>query len=170
MTLADVPGATARVVHALQAAGLRPDIRSYPAGTHTAAAAAAALGTTEGRIVKSLVFMAGEEPLLALVSGSNRLDEARLGALIGQPVRKATADEVRAATGFAIGGVAPVGHPRHLRTFVDRDLLRYTTVWAAAGTPTAVFALTPAELVRLTGGQPAELATSDGAARLGAGG
>lgn len=166
----DSSAPTARVARALAAGGLQPDIRHFPAGTHTAAAAAAALGIAEACIVKSLVFMAGEEPLLALVSGANRVDEARLAALVGHPVRKASADEVRAASGFAIGGVAPVGHPRRLRSFVDRDLLRYARVWAAAGTPSAVFALSPADLVRLTGGQTAELAQPVLSARPGAGG
>jgi prolyl-tRNA editing enzyme YbaK/EbsC (Cys-tRNA(Pro) deacylase) len=103
-----------------------------------------------GAIVKSLVFLAGDEPILALVSGANQADERRLAALSGRTVRRADADAVRGATGYAIGGVPPVGHPRPLRVFIDRDLLAYDRLIAAAGTPHAVFPIPPS--CRVTGG------------------
>ena len=119
--------------------------REFPAGTRTAADAAAAVGCDVGAICKSLVFRVGDEPLLVIASGANRVDEERFGAV------KADAAFVREQTGFAIGGVPPYGHPRPLRTILDEDLLGYETVWAAAGTPTAVFPIAPDELVRRTG-------------------
>jgi prolyl-tRNA editing enzyme YbaK/EbsC (Cys-tRNA(Pro) deacylase) len=121
-------------------------VREFPEGAHTAAQAAAAIGVEVGQIVKSLVFLRDEAPVLVLCSGANTVDEAALG------VTKARADAVRAATGSAIGGVAPYGHPRPLPTLVDEDLMAYEVVWAAAGTPRHVFPLTPAELVERTGG------------------
>jgi prolyl-tRNA editing enzyme YbaK/EbsC (Cys-tRNA(Pro) deacylase) len=119
--------------------------REFPAGTRTAVDAAAAVGCDVGAICKSLVFRVGDEPLLVIASGANRVDEERFDAV------KADAAFVREQTGFAIGGVPPYGHPRPLRTIVDEDLLGYETVWAAAGTPTAVFPIAPDELVRRTG-------------------
>lgn len=150
--------ATERVRAALLALGLDGDgIVELDESTRTAAEAAAACGVAVGQIVKSLVFLAGAEPVLALVSGANQADERRLAALAGASVRRADADAVREATGFAIGGVPPVGHRRPLRTFVDRDLLGYDRLVAAAGTPRAVFPLTPQELLRVTGGQVADV-------------
>jgi len=125
--------------------------------TRTAQEAADAIGTSVGQIVKSLVFLAGGAPVLALVSGSNRLDTERLAALSGAVIGKADADSVRQATGYAIGGVPPIGFPRPIPTFVDRDLLQYDVVWAAAGTPRHVFPITPADLQRLTGGNVVDL-------------
>ena len=125
--------------------------------TRTAQEAADAIGTSVGQIVKSLVFLAGGAPVLALVSGSNRLDTERLAALSGAVIGKADADSVRQATGYAIGGVPPTGFPRPIPTFVDRDLLQYDVVWAAAGTPRHVFPITPADLQRLTGGNVVDL-------------
>jgi prolyl-tRNA editing enzyme YbaK/EbsC (Cys-tRNA(Pro) deacylase) len=119
--------------------------RDFPAGTRTAADAAAAIGCEVGAICKSLVFRVGDEPLLVIASGANRVDEARFGA------QKADAAFVREQTGFAIGGVPPYGHTRPLRTILDEDLLGYETVWAAAGTPSSVFPIAPTELVRRTG-------------------
>jgi prolyl-tRNA editing enzyme YbaK/EbsC (Cys-tRNA(Pro) deacylase) len=136
----------------------------FPVSTRTAADAAAAIGTTVGQIVKSLVFMVAEtppSPVLVLTSGSNRVDTARLAQHLGAPVRKATADEVRAATGFAIGSVPPLGHARPLGVVVDRDLLSYDLLYAAAGTPNAVFPITPGELLRVSGGQPLDVRESD---------
>ena len=137
---------------ALTTFGLSTQVREYPEGTRTAADAAAAIGCGLGQIVKSLIFMAGTPgtPLLVLVSGSNVVDEARLRDVVGGPVRRANAAEVRAATGQAIGGVAPIGHPTAIRTLVDPDLQQYPTVWAAAGTPRAVFEIAPTDLVRIT--------------------
>jgi prolyl-tRNA editing enzyme YbaK/EbsC (Cys-tRNA(Pro) deacylase) len=152
-------GATERVRASLAANGLgSAPIREFDASTATSADAAAAIGTSVERIVKSLVFMAGEAPLLVLASGSNRVDTRKLAVLAGQPVRRANADQVREATGFAIGGVPPLGHARALRTFVDRDLLQYDEVWAAAGTPNSVFAIAPEHLVRVAGGTVADVA------------
>jgi prolyl-tRNA editing enzyme YbaK/EbsC (Cys-tRNA(Pro) deacylase) len=101
--------------------------------------------------------MAADEPILILASGPNRVDVAKLAALIGRPVTRASADQVRTLTGFAIGGVPPLGHAQALDTYVDRDLLQYDQVWAAAGTPNAVFAIRPDELLRLTGGRVEDL-------------
>jgi prolyl-tRNA editing enzyme YbaK/EbsC (Cys-tRNA(Pro) deacylase) len=125
--------------------------RDFPEGTRTAQDAAAAIGCSVGQIVKSLVFLRDEEPVLVLCSGANTVDAQRLG------LAKADADLVRRATGFAIGGVPPYGHPVPLETLVDEDLLGYDEVWAAAGTPRSVFPLTPAELVQRSGGSVARV-------------
>lgn len=147
-----------RVAEAAAAHGLELDHRSYPAGTRTAEDAAAAIGCQVGQIVKSLVFLVDDVPVVALVSGSNRLDEARLSAALGGGrVGRADADAVRTATGYAIGGVPPFGHATALRTVVDEDLLRLPVLWAAAGTPVDVFRIDPADLVRVTGGIVAPL-------------
>ena len=143
----------ARVAQAAEQLGLTIELRVFPEGTRTAEEAARAVGVAVGQIVKSLVFTLDGAVVMALVSGRNRLDEARLArALGGASVGRADADGVRAATGFAIGGVPPFGHPAPLPTAIDEDLLTYDEVWAAAGTPRDVFALAPADLVRLTGG------------------
>ncbi len=149
--------ATARVDSALRAHGLACEIVELAESTRTASEAAAACGVDVAQIVKSLVFLAGDEPILVLASGANRVDEPRLAALTGRPVRRADAAAVRAATGFAIGGVPPVGHARPLSVFIDRDLTRYPELVAAAGTPRAVFRLTPDELCRVTGGRVEDL-------------
>lgn len=125
----------ARVQERLREAGLDVEVRELADSTRTAAEAAAAVGCEVGQIVKSLVFVAGELPLLVLCAGDRRVDLGRLGP----DVRAARAEEVRAATGFAIGGVPPLGHDRPLRTVVDSSLQRFETVWCAAGTPHAVF-------------------------------
>jgi prolyl-tRNA editing enzyme YbaK/EbsC (Cys-tRNA(Pro) deacylase) len=156
-------GATERVRASLRARGLAEvRIRQFADSTATAADAAAAIGTSVERIVKSLVFVAGEQPLLVLASGVNRVDLVKLAGLVGQPVRRATADEVRQATGFAIGGVPPVGHAQALRAYVDRDLLAYDEVWAAAGTPNSVFSVAPRTLVELAEGEVADVAEASG--------
>jgi prolyl-tRNA editing enzyme YbaK/EbsC (Cys-tRNA(Pro) deacylase) len=147
-----------RVAAMLATLDVQTNVIEFAESTRTAEEAAAAIGTQVAQIVKSLVFMAGDAPVLALVSGTNRLDTARLREWTGDPPRRAGADEVRAATGFAIGGVPPIGHPQPLRTFIDRDLNQYDVVYAAAGTPHAVFAITPAELARVTGGHVIDLA------------
>jgi prolyl-tRNA editing enzyme YbaK/EbsC (Cys-tRNA(Pro) deacylase) len=146
-----------RVRAALASLGIDCRIEEFPASTRTAQDAANAIGTTVGQIVKSLVFLAADTPVLALVSGSNQLDTEHLAALTGAPIRKANADAVRQATGYAIGGVPPTGFPAPLRTFIDRDLLQYDTVWAAAGTPRHVFAIAPPDLVRISGGTVTDL-------------
>jgi len=147
----------ARVQAALRACGHSGEVVELAESTRTAAEAAAACGVHVGQIVKSLVFLAGGEPLLVLASGVNQVDERRLEDLTGQPIRRADAAAVRAATGFAIGGVPPLGHARPLRVFVDRDLLGYRELVAAAGTPRAVFRLTPEELCGMTAGQVEDL-------------
>src|SRR3954465_15630275 len=144
-----------RLARAFPAAGRDIDVVEIPEGAPTAAAAAAALGVEVGRIANSLVFTAGDEPLLVMTSGANRVDTAALGARLGAVVRRADAETVRRATGFPIGGGAPVGFPAPVRALVDEDLLAYDTVWAAAGTPHTVFETTGDELVRMTGGTPA---------------
>jgi prolyl-tRNA editing enzyme YbaK/EbsC (Cys-tRNA(Pro) deacylase) len=151
-------GAVERVRAALAALGL-PDVsvRQFAESTATAAEAAAAIGTTVERIVKSLVFMAGDQPILVLASGPNRVDLDKVAPLVGQPVKRANADQVRELTGFSIGGVPPVGHAQPLRAVVDRELLQFDEVWAAAGTPNSVFSITPGELVRITAGQVADV-------------
>lgn len=147
-----------RVQRALRDLGFANTVRQLPQSARTAADAAAAIGCAVGQIVKSLVFRVGEAGVLALASGANRVDERALAALVGGPVARADAAFVREHTGFAIGGVPPLGHARPSRVFIDRDLLGYAVVWAAAGHPHAVFPLTPEELVRMTGGQVADLA------------
>ncbi len=149
--------AVAKVQEALRAQGHRGEVMELAESTRTAAQAAAACGVDVGQIVKSLLFLADAEPILVLASGANQVDERRLEALTGKPVRRADADTVRAATGFSIGGVPPVGHARVLRVFIDRDLLEYETLIAAAGTPRAVFGVTPRDLCRITGGHVEDL-------------
>ena len=131
--------------------GRFPNAREFPEGTRTAQDAAAAIGCSVGQIVKSLVFLRGDEPVLVLCSGANTVDAGRLG------LAKADADVVRRATGFAIGGVPPYGHPERLETLVDENLMGYDEIWAAAGTPRSVFPLTPAELLERSGGAVARV-------------
>lgn len=132
-------------------------VRELPTSTRTAREAAEAVGAEVGQIVKSLVFVGERGAYLFLVSGKNRLDPAKAEALVGEPLRRATPEEVRSLTGFAIGGVPPVGHNALLPTFLDQDLLAHPQVWAAAGTPRALFALTPEELLALTHARVADL-------------
>lgn len=154
----DVAPATQRVIDAAQALGLQIEVREFPEGTRTAEEAARAVGVTEGQIVKSLVFQADGEPVLCLVAGSNRLDESRLSALMGgRTVGRADANAVREATGFAVGGVPPFGHPKKLTVYCDRDLLQYDEVWAAGGTPKSVFAIAPQALIDVCGAEIADL-------------
>ncbi|WP_423923798.1 YbaK/EbsC family protein [Candidatus Poriferisodalis sp.] len=145
-----------RFLAGAQEVGMAPEILRFPDGTRTAAQAAAAVGCELGQIVKSLVFLCDGEAVLALTSGSNRVDTAQLGTLLGGTITRADADGVRDATGYAIGGTPPFGHARPLRAVVDRALLAYDTVWAAAGTPDTVFELTPDELVRASGAEVAD--------------
>jgi prolyl-tRNA editing enzyme YbaK/EbsC (Cys-tRNA(Pro) deacylase) len=149
--------APARVQAALNAAGVDTRIEEFPSSTRTAQEAAATVGTSVGQIVKSLVFLAGGSPVMALVSGVNQLDTQRLAALTGAAIGKANADAVREATGYSIGGVPPIGFPAPIPTFIDRDLLQYDVVWAAAGTSRHVFPIAPEELVRITSGMVADL-------------
>ena len=147
-----------KVADALAAAGADGQVRELPEAATTAALAAAQLGVEVGAIANSLVFDADGQPLLVLTSGAHRVDTAKVAALVGvAALRRATPEFVRSATGQPIGGVAPVGHPGPLRTLVDTELERYDTVWAAAGIPPTVFPTSYSELVRITGGTPAEV-------------
>jgi prolyl-tRNA editing enzyme YbaK/EbsC (Cys-tRNA(Pro) deacylase) len=154
-----VSAARDRFTEAARVLGLHPHVHHFPEGTKTADDAARAIGCDVAQIVKSLVFMADDVPVLALTSGRNRVDTSRLAALCGaEGVRRATPEEARAATGFAVGGTPPFGHPEKIRTFVDPDLMTWEVVWAAAGTPDAVFPLAPTDLLRLSGGVVADFA------------
>jgi prolyl-tRNA editing enzyme YbaK/EbsC (Cys-tRNA(Pro) deacylase) len=144
-----------KVQQTLKSLGFSDEIVVFPDSTRTAIEAAQAVGCSLGQIVKSLVFRGAQsqKPVLALVSGSNRVNEKRLGSLVGEAIEKADADFVRQHTGFAVGGVPPLGHVAPITAFIDRDLLQYDEIWAAAGSPHAVFRLTPADLQSMTGGE-----------------
>lgn len=138
-----------RFLEAARVLGHPVEVRRFPEGTKTAENAARAIGCEVGQIVKSLVFTADGRAVLALTSGANRVDVARLAGLVGATdVRRASPEQARTATGFAVGGTPPFGHPERIRTLLDRDLLAYEEVWAACGTPDSVFRTTPAELQR----------------------
>ncbi len=132
-------------------------VRQFPQGTRTATDAARAVGCELGQIVKSLVFTAAGRPVVALMSGVNRLDERRLAAVAGEPVGKADPEAARSATGYAIGGVPPFGHATEVPVFMDRDLLAHQTVWAAAGRPDSVFEIEPERLRDLSRAVVADL-------------
>ena len=142
---------------AAEAAGLTAEVRRFPAGTRTAPDAARAVGCEVGQIVKSLVFVADGTPFIALTSGANRADPGRLAEVMGAgEVRRATPEEAREATGFAIGGTPPFGHPSRLRILMDSGLSGYEVLWAAAGAPDAVFPISPQELLAATGAEIAD--------------
>lgn len=150
-----------RVTDAARAAGLEISVQRFPEGTRTAAEAAIAVGCEVAQIIKSLVFIADEAPILALVSGANRVDLAKLADVLGSATaRRANGDEARAATGYAIGGVPPFGHARPIAVVVDRDLLVHDRLWAAAGLPDAVFSISPDDLRRVSSGTVADLAST----------
>ena len=156
--MSDLHPNTLRVIEAAREAGLEITTRRFPEGTKTAADAAAAIGVTVGQIVKSLVFGVDNEIVMALVSGSNQLDEKKLAAAAGGArCSRVDADAVRAATGYPIGGVPPFGHSTQLRVFVDPDLLQYDEVWAAAGTWNDNFGANPNDIVRVAGGVVTDL-------------
>ena len=156
--MSDLHPNTLRVIEAAREAGLEISTRRFPEGTKTAADAAAAIGVVVGQIVKSLVFGVDNEIVMALVSGSNQLDEKKLAAAAGgSKCSRVDADAVRAATGYPIGGVPPFGHSTQLRVFVDPDLLQYDEVWAAAGTWNDNFGAAPADIVRVAGGVVVDL-------------
>lgn len=154
---ADLPQSVQRVAKALEEKGIAAEIRLLEKSTRTAQEAAETIGCKIGQIVKSLVFVAGDEPFVALVSGENRVDVRKLEALLDAPVRRASAEEVKAAAGYSIGGVPPLGHASSMRVFIDEDLLAYETVWAAAGHPHSVFPITPGALVEASGGAVVDL-------------
>lgn len=138
----------------LSARGYHHTVVEHEQSTRSSAEAAAAIGCEVAQIAKSLVFITREtrKPVLVIASGVNRVDTGRVGEALGEPIKRADVDFVHEATGFAIGGVPPMGHATPLVTFIDKDLMQFESIWAAAGSPTAVFNLTPAELVELTGG------------------
>jgi len=144
-----------RVQRALEDQGLDCQIRELPESTRTAQEAAEAVGCQLGQIVKSLVFstITDRQPILVMTSGTNRVDEAKLEDNVGEEIQFASPDFVREKTGFAIGGVAPFGHQGEITTYIDQDLLDYSEIWAAAGSPRAVFRLTPGQLLSSTGGK-----------------
>ncbi|HEY8369136.1 MAG TPA: YbaK/EbsC family protein [Thermodesulfobacteriota bacterium] len=150
--------AAQRVQEALRARGLDAEVIEFAESTRTSAEAAAAIGCEVAQIAKSLVFTVAGAPVLVIASGANRVDTAKLAEVAGGPVERADAETVRRATGFAIGGVPPVAHATPLPVYIDRDLLTLERIYAAAGTPHAVFPLTPDDLVRVTGGRVVDLA------------
>jgi prolyl-tRNA editing enzyme YbaK/EbsC (Cys-tRNA(Pro) deacylase) len=154
------PATAASALKVQAALGADYQVLEFDASTRTAADAAAAIGCRVAEIAKSLIFRA--EPsgraVLVIASGINRVDERKVGELIGEKIIRADADFVREKTGFAIGGMPPLGHAEPLLTLVDESLAAFETIWAAAGTPNAVFRLTPADLLRLTGGTAAAFA------------
>ncbi len=144
-----------RVQDALAAQGFTNNVVELPQTTRSAAEAAQAIGCTVAQIAKSLVFRTRDSyrAVLVIASGVNRVNEKRLAALVGEAIERPDADFVRQQTGYAIGGVPPVGHAAPLETYIDEDLRQYADLWAAAGTPFAVFRLSPDELMRMTGGK-----------------
>ncbi|MDI6770381.1 MAG: YbaK/EbsC family protein [Anaerolineales bacterium] len=144
-----------KVQDTLHALGFDCTVIEFVENTRTSAEAATRVGCTLGQIVKSLVFrgQASGKPVLVLTSGANRVDEARISQYAGESIRRADADFVRTITGFAIGGVPPLAHNQPIETFIDEDLLQYASIWGAAGTPNAVFVLTPEDLKKMTNGK-----------------
>ena len=149
-----------KVADAAQELGLTIEIKEFEQTTRSAQEAADAIGCELAQIVKSLCFTVNDQPIMALVSGANQLDERKLAALCGvgrKKVQRASADAVKSATGFSIGGVPPFGHLMPMTIFVDGDLLQFETVWAAAGTPFTVFPIRPEDLVKSSGGTAVHL-------------
>ena len=145
--------ASQRVQEYLNQFELDLEVKEFPASTRTAQDAANAIGCTVGQIVKSLIFRSDDKPLLFLVSGENRLDVRKVKSDLGIKIEKADAQFVRDKSGYAIGGVPPVAHTEKMEVFIDRDLLGFQEIWAAAGTPHAVFRLRSEDLQRITGGR-----------------
>jgi prolyl-tRNA editing enzyme YbaK/EbsC (Cys-tRNA(Pro) deacylase) len=148
-----VKAAALKVQSAIRRLGLAREVVELHVHARTSQQAADALGVAVGQIAKSLVFTVNHTPILVIASGANRVDEDKLGAVLGGTIRRADPETVRQATGYAIGGVAPLGHPQPLPVYIDRDLLQYPLVYAAAGVPECVFPLTADELIRATGGR-----------------
>ena len=151
----DLSASARKVQQALEALEMHCTVVELADSTRTAREAAQAVGCEVGQIVKSIVMMgsASRRPVMVVASGPNRINESKVGDLIGEPIQKADAEFVRIHTGYAIGGIPPVGLASQIFTFIDEDLLKYPTVWAAAGTPHAVFEFSPLELPRMTGGK-----------------
>lgn len=158
-TLPELSPSAQKVQDILTGQGFACRVIEFVESTRTAQEAADRVGCTLGQIVKSLIFkgLASGKPVLVLTSGSNRVDETRISAYAGEAIGRADADFVRVVTGFAIGGVPPLGHTQPMETYLDEDLLGYATIWAAAGTPKAVFELTPADLQKMTGGKAVQV-------------
>ena len=154
------PAASPAALRVQATLGERFRVLEFDASTHTAADAAAAIGCTVAEIAKSLIFRGAESnrPVLVVASGASRVDETKVAAAVGETIARADADFVREATGFAIGGVPPVGHKDQPIVLIEESLLGFDEIWAAAGTPNAVFRLTPADLVKLTGGRTVAVA------------
>ena len=148
-----------KVQDALEALGFDLTVIEHTESTRTAQEAAERVGVTLGQIVKSLIFRGktSGKPILVLTSGANRVDEKRIKEYAGEKIGRADADFVREVTGHAIGGVPPIAHNQPMETYLDEDLLQYDLIWAAAGTPNAVFELTPADLQKMTGGRIAQI-------------
>jgi prolyl-tRNA editing enzyme YbaK/EbsC (Cys-tRNA(Pro) deacylase) len=160
MTENELSNSARRVQQALKDMEIACRVVELPGSTRTAVEAAQAIGCTVAQIAKSLIFKGekSNQPVLVIASGSNRVDEKILRDLLDEKIGKADADFVRENTGFAIGGIPPLGFPQPIRTFIDEDLLTFKEIWAAAGTPHAVFCLVPADLERMTGGQVVHIA------------
>jgi len=154
MTAKPLPASAQRVQDALIAAGTDARVVELPVAARTSQQAADALGIEVGQIAKSLIFraVASGQAVLVIAAGDRRVDEARISALLGEPIERATPDFVRERSSFAIGGVAPLAHAQPMSTFIDTSLRRFDVVWAAGGTPHCVFPIAPAELVRVSGG------------------
>lgn len=150
-----------KVQDALRSMGYNYEVTETEHVTRTVADAAAVVGCTVGQIAKSLIFRAAntDRPVLVITSGANRVNENAIAAVLGEPLSKADAAFVREQTGFAIGGIPPIGHRTPLVVFIDRDLLQYDAVWAAAGTPNALFKLDPRDLEAMTGGTVVDVRT-----------
>jgi len=148
-----------RVQDLLTARGFPCKVVEFSESTRTSQEAAERAGCTLGQITKSMIFKGKttHKPILVLTSGANRVDERRIGQYAGEPIGRADADFVRGVTGFAIGGVPPLGHVKQMETYVDEDLMQYSTIWAAAGTPNAIFELTPSQLQQMSGGKVAQV-------------
>jgi prolyl-tRNA editing enzyme YbaK/EbsC (Cys-tRNA(Pro) deacylase) len=162
--MSELSRGSVRVAEELRRLAVATEVKEMPESTRSAAEAAAALGCDVAQIVKSLIFrsIVGDEAILVLVSGADRVDEARLAEVLGEQVERASAEFVRARTGYAIGGVPPVGHTQPIATYLDEHLLEHAVVWAAAGTPRSVFSIRPADLLRATSAQTVAVATSHG--------
>jgi prolyl-tRNA editing enzyme YbaK/EbsC (Cys-tRNA(Pro) deacylase) len=148
-----------KVQDELKSRGFDNQVVELPNTTRTSAEAAQAVGCRVEQIAKSVIFKGKQtnRPILVIASGTNRVSEKKISALIGEGIEKPDADFVRERTGFVIGGVAPLGHAEYVETFIDEDILQYEEIWAAAGTPNAVFRLIPDELVKMTGGRVADV-------------
>ncbi len=148
-----------KVQDLLTSLGFTSEVIEFQESTRTAQEAADRAGCTLGQITKSLIFKGRTtgKPILVLTSGANRVDEKRISAYAGEPIGRADADFVRAVTGFAIGGVPPLGHAQKMETYLDQELMQFKTIWAAAGTPNAIFELTPDELQKMSGAKIAEV-------------